>query len=139
MLLLGRLNSAMVIFQSPAKEILLAHAHADQALSFDVEVVYALPDRQTVLRMQVVPGTTLEQAIVASGVLALHPEIDLMVHKTGIFGQRKPLPTVLAQNDRVEIYRALLADPKDARRQRVTENRRKTRSPFSKTRIQNPK
>jgi putative ubiquitin-RnfH superfamily antitoxin RatB of RatAB toxin-antitoxin module len=128
----------MVLFPSPAKETFLAHSPADEAMPFAVEVAYALPDRQTVLRMQVAPGTTLEQAIASSGILVLHPEIDLTMHKTGIFGQRKPLLTVLAPNDRVEIYRALLADPKEARRQRVTENRRKTRSPFSKTRIQNP-
>ncbi len=90
---------------------------------FEVKVVYALPDHQIVLRLQVAAGTTLEQAIRASGLLARCPEIDLTVQKAGIFGQLKPLHTPLYPNDRVEIYRPLLIDPKAARHQRVKKGR----------------
>lgn len=103
----------------------LQYSQTHSECLFDVEVVYALPDRQTVLCLQVASGTTLEQAITVSGLLLCHPEIDLTVQKTGIFGQLKPLNTLLYPNDRIEIYRPLLLDPKAARRQRVKEGRSK--------------
>ena len=84
-----------------------------------VEVCYARPDTVFLKELQVAPGATLEQAIRASGVLAHAPEIDLAGCKTGIYGKLKPLDTVLRDRDRVEIYRPLQADPKEARRRRV--------------------
>ncbi len=84
-----------------------------------VEVAYARPDTQVILPLEVAPGTTVEQAIVASGILERFPEIDLGKNKVGIFGKLTKLATVLGEGDRVEIYRPLIADPKEVRRQRA--------------------
>lgn len=88
-----------------------------------IEVCYALPGEQTLIEMQLPQGTTLGQAIDASGILAQHPGIDLTKQKTGVFGKLKPLDTVLADHDRVEIYRPLIVDPKLARQRRVEKSR----------------
>ena len=84
-----------------------------------VEVVYALPERQTLLVLQMPAGATVREAIEQSGVLQLHPEIDLSQAVVGIFGRRSSLDAHLREHDRVEIYRPLTADPKDARRRRA--------------------
>ncbi len=89
----------------------------------DVEVAYARPDEQVILPLQVLPGTTLEEAIRRSGVLERFPEIDLGQSKVGVFGKVGRLDQVLAPGDRVEIYRALIADPKEARKQRAAEGK----------------
>ncbi|BCF96910.1 UPF0125 protein [Paraburkholderia sp. PGU19] len=88
-----------------------------------IEVCYALPGEQTLIELQVPQGTTLGQAIDASGILAQHPGIDLTKQKTGVFGKLKPLDAVLADHDRVEIYRPLIVDPKLARQRRVEKSR----------------
>ena len=88
-----------------------------------VQVCYARPDRQFLLDMAVAEGSTLEQAIRQSGILDTAPEIDLASCKTGIYGKLKPLDTVLRERDRVEIYRPLTADPKDARRRRASKKK----------------
>jgi len=85
----------------------------------NVRVVYALPQREFIQAMTVVPGTTIGQAIEASGVLASFPEINLVTQPVGIYGKKKTLETVLRERDRIEIYRALVADPKDSRRKRA--------------------
>lgn len=84
-----------------------------------VEVVYALPERQTLLTLQVPAGATVRETIEQSGVLQLHPEIDLSQTTVGIHGRRSPLDAHVREHDRVEIYRPLTADPKDARRRRA--------------------
>jgi putative ubiquitin-RnfH superfamily antitoxin RatB of RatAB toxin-antitoxin module len=84
-----------------------------------VQVCYAGPQRQFLLALQVPAGTTLHQAIKLSGVIESAPEIDLSVWRVGIHGKLKTLDTVLRENDRVEIYRPLIADPKEARRSRA--------------------
>jgi len=89
-----------------------------------IEVCYALPRAQTLIEVELPQGATLGQAIDASGVLARHPEIDLAKQKTGVFGKLKPLDTVLADHDRVEIYRPLIVDPKAARLARVEKSRK---------------
>jgi putative ubiquitin-RnfH superfamily antitoxin RatB of RatAB toxin-antitoxin module len=83
-----------------------------------VQVCYAGLAQQFLRELQVAAGTTLEQAIVQSGVLQAAPEIDLGSMQTGIYAKKKPLDTVLRQHDRVEIYRPLIADPKHARRRK---------------------
>lgn len=88
-----------------------------------VEVVYACPDRQPVIALSVAPGTTLEQAVRASGILESFPEIDLGVNRVGVFGKLAKLDRVLADGDRVEIYRPLVGDPKEIRRQLAAEGR----------------
>ena len=87
-----------------------------------VEVAYAKPQNQLILLIQVAKGTTVEQAIRASGILARFPEIDLITHDVGIFGKVCKLDRVVNAHDRVEIYRPLLCDPKEARRQRAAKN-----------------
>ena len=89
-----------------------------------IDVCYALPDQQTLISLQLPQGATLEQAIGASGMLKRHPEIDLTKQKVGVFGKLKPRDTVLADHDRVEIYRPLIVDPKAARQRRVDKSRK---------------
>jgi putative ubiquitin-RnfH superfamily antitoxin RatB of RatAB toxin-antitoxin module len=84
-----------------------------------VQVCYAGPQRQFLRELQVPAGTTLHQAVKLSGVIEAAPEIDLSVWRVGIHGKLKTLDTVLRKNDRVEIYRPLIADPKQARRVRA--------------------
>ena len=68
-------------------------------------------------------SATLREAIVASGVLERHPEIDLSREKCGVFGKPLPLESRLSDGDRVEIYRSLAIDPKEARRRRALRKR----------------
>ena len=84
-----------------------------------VEVVYALPAAQEVVEVELEQGATVEAALHASGIVARHPEIDLKTQRIGLWGRRVTLATELRDRDRVEIYRALSADPKQARRRRA--------------------
>lgn len=89
-----------------------------------IQVCYATPSMQILHDLSVSPGITLLDAIHLSGILQQVPEIDLAVSKTGIYGKLKPLDTVLREHDRVEIYRPLTADPKEARRRRVIKKKK---------------
>jgi len=84
-----------------------------------VEVVYALPDKQYLRSVTLDEGATVEQAIKASGLLSLRKDIDLTSNKVGIFSRPVKLGDVVQDGDRVEIYRPLIADPKEMRRQRA--------------------
>lgn len=88
-----------------------------------VEVAYALPKEQLIVPVKVAGGTTAEQAIKSSGIMAKYPEIDLAVNKIGIFGKLSKLDAPLRHLDRVEIYRSLIADPKEVRKQRVADGK----------------
>jgi len=88
-----------------------------------VEVAYALPQKQLIVPLKVAEGTTAEQAVLASGITQKFPEIDLAQNKLGIFGKLIKSDTALREHDRVEIYRALIADPKEVRRQRAAEGK----------------
>ena len=68
-------------------------------------------------------GTTVAEGIRLSGVLDKHPEIDLAVNKLGIFGKLTKADAVLRNRDRIEIYRPLIADPKEVRRKRAEEGK----------------
>lgn len=85
----------------------------------DIEVAYATADCQVVVPLQVPLGTTIEQAIKLSGIDERCPEIDITKQPVGIFGKQVKLTTLVTAGDRVEIYRPLLIDPKQARRQRA--------------------
>lgn len=89
-----------------------------------VEVAYARPDEQVILSVEAEQGITLEQAIEKSGVLERFPEIELGKNKVGIFAKLSKLNTELKAGDRVEIYRPLIADPKEVRRKREAEGKR---------------
>jgi putative ubiquitin-RnfH superfamily antitoxin RatB of RatAB toxin-antitoxin module len=84
-----------------------------------VYVTYALPQSEFIRPLRVAPGTTVGQAIEQSGVLATFPDINLVTQPVGIYGKKKTLETALRDRDRVEIYRPLVADPKDSRRKRA--------------------
>lgn len=86
-----------------------------------VEVAYAKPDVQVILSARLAAGATALQAIESSGILEKFPEIDLNQNKIGIFGKLSKLETSVRDKDRVEIYRKLIADPKEVRRQRAEE------------------
>ena len=88
-----------------------------------IEVVYALPQEQTLLKLSVPPGTTVAEAIRRSGVLQAYPEIDLDKNKFGIFGKLTQADAQLRDKDRIEIYRPLRADPKEVRRKRAEEGK----------------
>jgi putative ubiquitin-RnfH superfamily antitoxin RatB of RatAB toxin-antitoxin module len=92
-----------------------------------VEVVYALSEAQDAVTLHLPPGATLRDAVVHSGLLERHPEIDLAVQKLGVFGAPAVADRLLADGDRVEIYRALVMDPKEARRRRALGNARRKR------------
>lgn len=84
-----------------------------------VEVAFALPEDQIILPIDVAEGTTIEQAIHLSGIISRFPQIDLQENKVGIFGKLSKLTEPLRAGDRVEIYRGLIADPKEVRRKRA--------------------
>ncbi|MBY6186332.1 RnfH family protein [Marinobacter hydrocarbonoclasticus] len=84
-----------------------------------VEVVYALPEQAFLRRLMVPVGSTAEAAIEASGVLERFPEIDLKAQKIGIFSRTVKLSQVLEAGERVEIYRPLIADPREVRKRRA--------------------
>ncbi|MCI0653477.1 MAG: RnfH family protein [Methylococcaceae bacterium] len=87
-----------------------------------IEVAHARPERQVVLTIDLKPGATVKTAIECSGILEQFPEIDLARNKVGIFGSVCGLDRIITSGDRVEIYRPLLQDPKDARRRRAAKN-----------------
>jgi putative ubiquitin-RnfH superfamily antitoxin RatB of RatAB toxin-antitoxin module len=90
-----------------------------------VEVAFATAARQVVLALQVNRDATVEQAIKQSGILREFPQLDLSVHAVGIFGERVRLDTPLASGERIEIYRPLSVDPRQARRQRARRSKRR--------------
>jgi uncharacterized protein len=87
-----------------------------------VQVCYAGRGRQLLCELSIPAGASLQQAIMCSGILRSAPEIDLTLSRVGIYGKLKSLDTVLRDRDRVEIYRPLIADPKESRRKRAEKN-----------------
>ncbi|HFD92164.1 MAG TPA: RnfH family protein [Gammaproteobacteria bacterium] len=96
----------------------------ENAEMMEVEVAYALPDVQVIVPVKIHADATLEEAIRHSGILDNFPEIDLDKNKVGIFGKLAKKNATLRPGDRVEIYRPLIADPKEVRRQRAAEGKR---------------
>lgn len=91
-----------------------------------VAVAYAAaPDRQDVIEVTVAPGTSVEQAIRASGMLERFPQVDLARAGVGIYGERVALHDLVRDGDRVEIYRPLQADPKEMRQRRARGRKKK--------------
>jgi putative ubiquitin-RnfH superfamily antitoxin RatB of RatAB toxin-antitoxin module len=87
------------------------------------EVAYGKTEEQVLLVVESSQSLTVQQAIEQSEILQRFPEIDLKVNKIGIFGKAAKLDTVLTEGDRVEIYRPLIADPKEARKKRAAEGK----------------
>lgn len=93
------------------------------AETLNIEVVYARSEKQEVVPLKLSPGATVKQAIESSGLLGKYPEIDLTKNKVGVFAKLSKLDTALRDHDRVEIYRPLIADPKEVRKQRAAEGK----------------
>ena len=105
--------------EKKADDLMTASPLKDWQSCLNVEVAYATVAEQVIIPLEVVVGTTVNEAILLSEILLRFPEIDLAKTKVGIFSQICKLDTVLKQHDRVEIYRPLLFDPMQARRQRA--------------------
>mgnify|MGYP003390998890 FL=1 len=93
------------------------------AKSLSIEIAYALSQKQELVHLKLPAGSTVQQAIDASGLRQRHPEIDLAKNKVGVFGKLTRLDAPLRDRDRVEIYRPLIADPKEVRKQRAEEGK----------------
>lgn len=91
--------------------------------SLSIEIAYALPQRQELVHVLLPAGSTVQQAIEASGLMRKYAEIDLKKNKVGVFGKLTKLDAPLRDRDRVEIYRPLIADPKEVRKKRVDEGK----------------
>ncbi len=96
-------------------------------MTIKVEVAYALPDHQKIIALEVDEGCTALQAAEKSGIVQHFPEIDLASAKMGVFGKAVPKPDqyALSPGDRVEIYRPLILDPKESRKERAAKAKAK--------------
>lgn len=92
------------------------------AEDINIQVVYALPDSQALLSLVLPAGSTLQQAVEASGLVVKYG-LNVEASKFGIYGKQAKLDTLLRDRDRVEIYRPLIADPKEMRKTRVAEKK----------------
>ncbi|PCJ15981.1 MAG: RnfH family protein [Gammaproteobacteria bacterium] len=92
-----------------------------------VEVAFALPDRQLIMTVEVAPEVSLYDAVLESGILAKFSEIDLDACSLGVFGktERNPRDVKVKEGDRIEIYRPLIADPKEVRKMRAAKLKEK--------------
>ena len=91
--------------------------------SLRVEVVYALPEREDAVSVSLPAGATALDALRASGLLERHPEIDLTRQRIGVYGRVVGAEARLRDGDRVEVYRPLAVEPKEARRRRALRKR----------------
>lgn len=98
---------------------------ADQ---INIEVAFALPEKHSLLTVTLDASATIEQAIEASGILSAHPEIDLNKNKVGIWSRMAKLQDSLNDGDRIEIYRPLIADPKEVRKRRAEKAKQEGRA-----------
>lgn len=90
----------------------------------NVEVAYARADKQEIIAIELHAGSTIEQAILQSGILDIFPEIDLTKQQVGIFSQPRELSDAVKNGERIEIYRPLMMDPKEARRRKAKKSKK---------------
>ena len=90
----------------------------------NIEVAYALPEEQTLLTVEVPEGAEIKTAIIKSKILELHSELDIETLEVGIFGKLAKMNQVVRDKDRIEIYRPLIADPKEVRRRKAAEGKK---------------
>ena len=100
-----------------------ASSHDNQT-TINIEVIYPLPHEQLLLNTRVPTGASVRDGILASGVLARYPDLQIDTLTAGIFGKVTKLTELLRERDRIEIYRPLIADPKAVRKQRAAEGKR---------------
>ncbi len=114
-----------MVSDSETEKAGLNEADAAAPASINVEVAYATPQKQLIRAVNVDKGTTIGAAIVQSGIMMDFPELETMLEnaRVGIFGKVASMTTVLEDGDRVEIYRPLIADPKEVRRKRAAEGK----------------
>lgn len=93
--------------------------HAENTALITIEVAYATPARQRIITVQTAPETPLIDAVHQSQITELFPEVDLSTASFGIWGKVKPRQTPMQDGQRIEIYRPLVADPKETRRKRA--------------------
>ncbi|QBY03396.1 RnfH family protein [Thalassotalea sp. HSM 43] len=93
-----------------------------------IELVYALPTEQTLISLLIDENSTVEQAIMESGICQQFPEIDLTVNKVGIWNKAVKLQQTVHDGDRIEIYRPLIADPKEVRKRRAEKAKQEGRA-----------
>lgn len=91
---------------------------------FTIEVAHARPEKQVLKSLQVAAGTTVQQAIELSGIRKDFPDLEVNPQRLGIFSNPATADQPLREGDRVEIYRPLIADPKEARRKRALKQAR---------------
>jgi len=92
-----------------------------------VEVAYATPEKQVIKALEVQVGTCLSEAIEAAGIAVEFPGLEWGAKNVGVFSQAKPLDYILEAHDRVEIYRPLIIDPKEARRLKAEKQKAKAK------------
>ena len=85
----------------------------------NIEVVYGQPQRQELISLKVTSSTSIKEAIIQSDICKLFPQIELANARVGIFSRAAKLSDTLREGDRIEIYRPLLADPKEIRKRRA--------------------
>ncbi len=95
------------------------NSDTDKQTSITVEVAYATPQRQCIVCVEVPAGTALIEAVKRSQIPDLFPDLDLDTADFGIWGKVKPPKSPLKHGQRIEIYRPLIADPKESRRKRA--------------------
>ncbi|MGQ0287456.1 RnfH family protein [Pasteurellaceae bacterium 22721_9_1] len=100
--------------------------------SINIEIAYAYPDKYFLKKLIVEQQTTVQAAILQSGILQQYAEIDLRKNKIGIFSRPVKLTDIVSDGDRIEIYRPLLADPKEIRRQRAEQQAKEAENKKSK-------
>lgn len=96
--------------------------------SITIEVVYALPERQSLLTINVPEDCTVQQAILRSGILDMYPDIELASQKVGIWSRAVKMTDQVKAGDRIELYRPLIADPKELRRRRAEKAKQEGRA-----------
>lgn len=89
------------------------------SVSLLIEVAYATPEKQRIVECEIAPGTSAREAVRRSGIVDHFPEINPETAELGVFGKRIMDDYELGDGDRIEIYRPLIADPKEVRRQRA--------------------
>lgn len=95
----------------------------DNKIFINVEILYAYPNKYFLKKLHLNTPTTIENVILQSGVLEKYPEIDLGKNKVGIFSRPAKLSDFVSDGDRIEIYRPLIADPKEIRRKRAEQKK----------------
>lgn len=98
----------------------------------NIEIAYAFPDYFYLKSFEIEEGTMIQNAILQSGILQQFTDIDLRENKIGIFSRPVKLTDILQDGDRIEIYRPLLADPKEIRRKRAIEQQQKAQKNMRK-------